>query len=126
MTRFLTAHGRAIWLAVLLVSLGGVIAAMRLPVSLFPNIDFPRVIVSVEAGDRDASQMAAQITRPIEIALREVPGVTRIRSTTSRGSAEISMNFSWGDDIVAAKLATQGALATLLPDLPAGRFRWGE
>ena len=120
MTRFLTAHGRSIWLALLLVSLGGVIAAMRLPVSLFPNIDFPRVIVSVEAGDRDALQMAAQITRPIEIALREVPGVTRIRSTTSRGSAEISINFSWGDDIVAAKLATQGALATLLPDLPAG------
>jgi len=119
-TRFLTAHGRSIWLALLLVSLGGVIAAMRLPVSLFPNIDFPRVIVSVEAGDRDASQMAAQITRPIEIALREVPGVTRIRSTTSRGSAEISINFSWGDDIVAAKLATQGALAALLPDLPAG------
>ncbi len=120
MTRFLTAHGRSIWLALLLMSLAGVIAAMRLPVSLFPNIDFPRVIVAVEAGDRDASQMAAQITRPIEIALREVPGVTRIRSTTSRGSAEISMNFSWGDDIVAAKLATQGALATLLPDLPAG------
>ena len=71
MTRFLTAHGRSIWLALLLVSLGGVIAAMRLPVSLFPNIDFPQVIVSVEAGDRDASQMAAQITRPIEIALRE-------------------------------------------------------
>ena len=64
--------------------------------------------------------MAAEITRPIEIALRAVPGVTRIRSTTSRGSAEVALNFAWGEDMVAATLATQGALATILPDLPAG------
>ena len=120
MTRFLTAHGRTVWLAVILLTLAGVVGASRLPVSLFPHIDYPRVIVSVEAGNRDAAQMAAEITRPIEIALRAVPGVTRIRSTTSRGSAEVSMNFGWGDDIVAAKLATQGALATILPDLPIG------
>ena len=104
----------------ILISLAGLVAATRLPVSLFPQIDYPRVIVSVEAGDRDAEQMAAQITRPIEVALRAVPGVTRIRSTTSRGSAEVAINFDWGDDIVAAKLATQGALATILPDLPVG------
>lgn len=120
MTRFLSTHGRSVWLAVILISLAGLVAATRLPVSLFPQIDYPRVIVSVEAGDRDAEQMAAQITRPIEVALRAVPGVTRIRSTTSRGSAEVAINFDWGDDIVAAKLATQGALATILPDLPAG------
>ena len=120
MTRFLTAHGRTVWLAVILLTLAGLVAGSRLPVSLFPHIDYPRVIVSVEAGNRDAAQMAAEITRPIEIALRAVPGVTRIRSTTSRGSAEVSMNFGWGDDIVAAKLATQGALATILPDLPIG------
>ena len=120
MTRFLTSHGRTVWLAVILLTLAGLVAGSRLPVSLFPHIDYPRVIVSVEAGNRDAAQMAAEITRPIEIALRAVPGVTRIRSTTSRGSAEVSMNFGWGDDIVAAKLATQGALATILPDLPLG------
>ncbi len=120
MTRFLTAHGRTVWLAVILLTLAGLVAGSRLPVSLFPLIDYPRVIVSVEAGNRDAAQMAAEITRPIEISLRAVPGVTRIRSTTSRGSAEVAMNFSWGDDIVAAKLAAQGALATILPDLPVG------
>ena len=120
MTRFLTSHGRTVWLAAILLSIAGIISATRLPVSLFPLIDYPRVIVSVDAGNRDAAQMAAEITRPIEIALRAVPGVTRIRSTTSRGSAEVAMNFGWGDDIVAAKLATQGALATILPDLPLG------
>lgn len=120
MNRFLKTHGRTLWLAVILLTLAGVFAAPRLPVGLFPRIDYPRVVVSVDAGNRDAAQMAAEITRPIEIALRSVPGVTRVRSTTSRGTAEVALNFGWGDDMVAATLASQGALATLLPDLPPG------
>lgn len=118
--RGLAAHARALWLAALLLTLGGIVAALNLPVGLFPHIDYPRVVVSVDAGERDAGEMAAGITRPIEIALRAVPGVETIRSTTSRGTAEVSLNFPWGQDMVAATLATQGALATTLPDLPAG------
>ena len=118
MNRFLTTHGRSVWLAVILLSLAGLMAAPRLPVGLFPHLDYPRVVVSIDAGNRDAAQMAAEITRPVEIALRSVPGVTRIRSTTSRGSAEVALNFAWGHDIVAAALATQGELAVILPDLP--------
>ncbi|ESQ83027.1 hypothetical protein AEAC466_14285 [Asticcacaulis sp. AC466] len=110
----------AIWLAVILLSIGGLIAAFNLPVSLFPHINYPRVVVAIDAGDRDADQMAAEITRPVEIALRAVPNVTRIRSTTSRGSAEVALSFGWGEDMVSAKLATQSALATLITDLPAG------
>jgi multidrug efflux pump subunit AcrB len=113
-------HARALWLAAALIIAGGVFAAPRMPVSLFPHIDFPRVVVSIDAGDRDAQQMVAEITRPIEIALRAVPGVTRVRSTTSRGSAEVAVDFAWSEDMVAATLATQTALATTLPDLPAG------
>ncbi|MEA3030700.1 MAG: hypothetical protein QOG13_2025 [Sphingomonadales bacterium] len=120
MTRFLSAHARAIWFAAILLTLAGLAGATRLPVSLFPHINYPRVVVSIEAGDRDPAQMAAEITRPVEIALREVPGVTQIRSTTSRGAADVGINFGWGDDMVAATLATQGALATILPDLPPG------
>ena len=113
-------HARALWLAAILLTLGGVFAAVKMPVSLFPLISYPRVVVSIDAGEREAAQMTAQITRPIEIALRGVPGVTRIRSTTSRGTAEVALNFAWGHDMVSATLATQSALATLLPDLPTG------
>jgi len=113
-------HARSIWLSVFLVTLAGLVAATRLPVTLFPHIDYPRVVVSIDAGERDAEQMAADITRPAEIALREIPGVKQIRSTTSRGSAEVALSFDWGDDMVSATNATQGALATILPDLPAG------
>jgi multidrug efflux pump subunit AcrB len=104
----------------ILLTLGGIASALSLPVSLFPQIDYPRVVVSIDAGERDAAQMEAQITRPMEIALRGVPGVTRIRSTTSRGSAEIQLNFSWGANMPQALLATEGALATIQPDLPTG------
>ena len=120
MIRALADHARALWLAAVLLTLGGIVAAISLPVSLFPHIDYPRVVVSIDAGDRDAAEMAAAITRPIEVALRAVPGVASVRSTTSRGSAEVSLNFPWGQDMVAATLATQGALAATLPDLPAG------
>lgn len=120
MTDIISKHARSIWLAVILLALAGVVSATRVPVGLFPNIDYPRVVVSVDAGDRDAAQMEAEITRPIEIGLRAVPGVTNVRSVTSRGSAEVALNFQWGDDMVAAAQSTQGALATLLPTLPAG------
>ena len=120
MTDALFRNARAIWLAVILLTLGGIMAGLRLPVSLFPHIDYPRVVVAIESGDRDAGQMAAAITRPIEIALRAVPGVTGIRSTTSRGSAEVALSFEWGDDMVASTQATQGSLASILPDLPTG------
>ncbi|MDB5675746.1 MAG: efflux transporter permease subunit, partial [Sphingomonas bacterium] len=120
MKELMQRHARSIWLSVFLVTLAGLVAATRLPVTLFPHIDYPRVVVSIDAGERDAEQMAADITRPAEISLREIPGVKQIRSTTSRGSAEVALSFDWGDDMVSATNATQGALATILPDLPAG------
>ncbi|MTV47167.1 efflux RND transporter permease subunit, partial [Streptococcus pneumoniae] len=66
MSRILARHRASIAFAVLLVTLGGILAALRLPVALFPQIDFPRVIVSIDAGERAPSEMAAAITRPLE------------------------------------------------------------
>lgn len=120
MSALLERHRRAILLAVVLLTLGGVVAALRLPVGLFPVIDYPRIVVSIDAGERDAGAMAAAITRPMEIALRAVPGVTHIRSTTSRGSAEIALSFDWGQDMVTSLLGVQGRLATLQAELPPG------
>ncbi len=120
MSGLLNRFAKAIWLALGLMTLGGIVAAISLPVGLFPQINYPRIVVSIDAGERDPGQMAVQITRPLETALRTVPGVTHIRTTTSRGSAEASLSFNWGEDMVAATLATQGALASTLPDLPPG------
>lgn len=120
MSDFLQRHRASIALAVLLVTLGGVLAALKLPVALFPQIDYPRVVVSIDAGERAPAEMAAVITRPAEIALRSVPGVNRIRSTTSRGSAEISLFFPWGENMVTSELGVRTEVAALAQDLPAG------
>ncbi len=98
----------------------GAIGAFSLPSSLFPAVDFPRVVVSLDAGDQPAEQMEVLVTRPIEQAIRRVPGVTNVRSTTSRGSAEVSVSFDWHTDMASATLQVNAATAQVMPQLPAG------
>lgn len=120
MTAWLRTHTRTIILAFVLLIAAGLISAISLPVSLFPKIDFPRVVVSIDAGDRPVDQMVTQVTRAAEQALRSVPGVKGIRSTSSRGVAEVSVTFNWGADMVAATLQAESAVNAILTDLPQG------
>ncbi len=113
-------HRRSVLFFVLLLALAGAFSAFKLPVTLFPNVDFPRVEVTLDAGDRTAEQMTLQVTIPVEEAVRRVPGVMNVRSTTSRGSAEISVYFPWGTDMATATLQVNAAIAQRLPTLPLG------
>ncbi len=118
-TKWMEAHRRTILVLLAVLVAGGAAAAFHLPVSLFPQVSFPRVEVILDVGDRPADQMAIQVTRPVEEAVRAVPGVTRVRSITSRGSALVIIRFRWGMDMVAAMLQVESAIHSL-PDLPAG------
>ncbi len=113
-------HRRSILFLFLLLALGGLFASLQLPVSLFPDVAFPRVVVALEAGDQPARQMEMQLTRPVEEAVRSVSGVQDVRSTTSRGSAEVSINFGWGTDMTSAALQIGSAISQILPQLPPG------
>jgi CzcA family heavy metal efflux pump len=119
-SRWMQDHRRSILFLLSVAVLGGLIAIWTLPVSLFPYVDFPRVMVSLDAGDRAAERMMIEVTFPIEQAIRAVPGVRDLRSTTSRGAAEISVNFDWSQDMVAAMLQVQSAINQVLPSLPQG------
>ncbi len=112
-------HRRSILFLALILALAGVAAGLKLPVALFPHVNFPRVVVTLDAGDRPADQMVIAVTRPVEQAVRSVPGVVGLRSTSSRGSAELSINFGWGDDMVAAMLQVESAINQVMPELPA-------
>jgi CzcA family heavy metal efflux pump len=103
-----------------LLIVGGVLSAFLMPVSLFPDVRFPRIAVTVDAGDRPADQTEAVITRPVEQAIRAIPGVQNLRSTTSRGSAEISTNFAWGSNMDLALQRVEAALTRTQQSLPAG------
>ncbi len=113
-------HRRSLVFMFLALALAGAAAAFRMPVSLFPQVSFPRVVVSAESGDRPAQQMLFQTTIPIEEAIRRVPAVRNLRSRTSRGSAELSVNFDWGTDMSSATLQVNSAIAQILPTLPPG------
>ena len=101
-------------------ALGGVFAGLNLPIALFPNVAYPRVEVNISAGDRPADAMVVAVTRPVEQAIRTVAGVTSVRSTTSRGSAELSITFAWGNDMDRANQQIESAVARIVPDLPQG------
>ncbi len=113
-------HRRSLLALLAIAIVGGVVAGFGLPVGLFPNIAFPRVAVSIEAGDRPIDQMAAVITRPFEQAVRAVPGVTDLRSTTSRGAADLKVSFAWNSDMNLALQRTEAALARAAALLPPG------
>ncbi|MHB8453930.1 MAG: efflux RND transporter permease subunit [Acidiferrobacterales bacterium] len=119
-TQWVQAHRRSILFFVLALALAGVFAAFRLPVTLFPNVDFPRVVVSLDAGDRPADLMEVQVTMPVEEAVRRVPGVRDVRSTTSRGAADVSVNFDWGIHMGLATTQVSEAITQILPQLPRG------
>lgn len=113
-------HGRSIILVMLALALAGGYVTTVLPVGLFPQVSFPRAVVTVDAGDRPADQMTLLVTVPVEQAIRRVPGVRHLRSTSSRGEAQISVDFDWGADMVSSTLQIDAAIATVLPSLPAG------
>src|SRR5437867_4107569 len=119
-TGWIQRHRSSLLFLIVVLVVSGVAVIRNLPVALFPYISFPRVVVSLDAGDRPAERMMIEVTFPIEQAVRAIPGVRNVRSTTSRGSAEISINFDWGGDMVSAMLQAQSEVNKILPTLPAG------
>ena len=116
----LARHARAIVIVAFALALAGLASSFTLPVGLFPQVSFPRVVIDLDAGDRPADQTALLLTRPVEEAIRTVPGVVGLRSETTRGSAQISVDFGWGRDMIASTLQVDSAIARVLPSLPAG------
>ena len=117
---WMQAHRRSVLFLLALLALGGLLSSFTLPVALFPHVQFPRIVVSLDAGDRPAERMTNEVTMPIEEAVRSVPGLRSLRSTSSRGAADISINFDWGEDMVSAMLQVESAINKVLPELPPG------
>jgi multidrug efflux pump subunit AcrB len=117
---FIERHARSIVLVALALAAAGVVSAISLPVGLFPQVAFPRVVVDLDAGSRPADQTALLVTRPVEEAIRTVPGVLDVRSASSRGTAQISVDFGWGRDMVSSTLLVDVAVSQILPNLPPG------
>src|SRR5205814_5077125 len=104
-------YGRAIVTVTLLLAVAGLYSAFQLPSDIYPPLVFPRVVVIGHSGTLPAHTMMLTVTRPIEQALMEVPGIRRVRSTTFRGATEISAQFDPSTDMVVALQQAQGHVA---------------
>ena len=116
----LARQSRALVTIAVALAIAGLVAALSLPVGLFPQVSFPRVVVDIDAGSRPADQTARSVTTPVEQALRAVQGVQNVRSETTRGSAQISIDFGWGRDMTASTLLVEAAMSRALGALPPG------
>src|SRR5690349_17940949 len=111
-------QSRAIVVIVLLLCAAGIYAAWQLPIAVFPETDFPRIVIIIDNGEAPASQTLVSVTRPIEEAMNGIPGIARIKSKTARGSVEISLYFNWGGDINQELSLVQARMSQLVTTLP--------
>src|SRR5258705_11387694 len=108
--RVVSNQSRAIVVLVALLCAAGLYAAWQLPISIFPQTDFPRIVIIVDNGEAPASQTLVSVTRPIEEAMNGIPGIARIKSKTARGSSEINLYFDWHGDIIQERQLDQGRI----------------
>ncbi len=118
LARLVSDQSRAILVMVALLCAAGLYAAWQLPIAIFPQTDFPRIVIIVDNGVAPAAQTLVSVTRPIEEAMNGVPGIARIKSKTSRGSSEVSLFFNWNVDIRQSLQLVQARLSQLASTLP--------
>jgi len=106
-----------LFVTISLALVGGYLA-LSIPISVFPNTDFPRIVVGVDNGVMPIDQMLVTITRPIEEAVNSVPGLLKVTSITSRGSAEVDLFFDWNSDMILTLQRVDAVVARLQAELP--------
>ena len=109
---------RTIFFFALALTIAGIYAFFQVPISVFPETNFPRVVIGVDNGVMPVEQMQVTITKPIEDGMNSVPGLVTIRSTTSRGSAEVSLFFDWSVDMFKTLELVNAALGRVQQSLP--------
>ncbi len=111
-------HGKSIIFVILTLVAAGVYLAFTIPIAVFPETSFPRIVVGVDNGVAPIDQMLVTVTRPIEEALNSVPGLERVQSITSRGSMEVDLFFSWKVEMFQTLELVNAALARVQSSLP--------
>ena len=110
----------AVYLLTAFLTIAGVYSFFKLPSNIYPNLDFPRVIILVHSGDLSPQTMLLTVTRPLEESVSTVQGVNRVRSKTIRGAASVGVLFNPGMDMKYALQLVQGRVSEVQSSLPPG------
>jgi multidrug efflux pump subunit AcrB len=119
LNRLVAEHARAIIVLAVLTAALGVVAGASLPSDIYPPLQFPRFVIIARSGTTPARTMMLTVTRPLEQAMMEVPGIRRVRSTTFRGATELSAQFDPATDMTVAVQQAQSRIAETRGQLPA-------
>ena len=115
---FCRRHAKALVFTIAALAISGVAMMLHMPISLFPDVTFPRIVVLADNGSEPAERMMVEVTRPLEEVATAVPGVRYVRSKTSRGSTEISIGLNWNVDVQQTLGLIQGRIANIRNELP--------
>src|SRR5438105_3297825 len=108
----------AVVLTTVLLVLGGVYGASRMPSGVYPEITFPRIGVVAKRPGSDVRSMELQVTIPLEQAVSTVVGAARVRSKTIRGGCDIFIDFSPGTEMKRAEQLTWNRIGAARSQLP--------
>src|SRR5215475_492284 len=111
-------HSRSIIFLIVVLAIIGIYEAFQIPVAVFPTTNFPLIKIGVDNGVMPIEQMEVTITRPLEQAVNIVPGLESVRSTTSRGSAEIDLFFNWNVNMILTLQLVDAAVSRIQSSLP--------
>ncbi|TFG42561.1 MAG: efflux RND transporter permease subunit, partial [Bacteroidia bacterium] len=100
------------------IIIGGLFLYGRIQTSLFPEITFPKIKVIADNGEQPIDKMMISVTRPLEDAIKQVPDLKMLRSTTSRGTCEISAFLNWDADINVNQQMLESRIAQIKNMLP--------
>jgi len=99
MKNFFTTYKNPVTVLVVIIIMAGLFAYSKMQTSLFPEITFPKIKIIADAGQQPVKKMMITVTRELENAVKQVPDLKMIRSSTSRGSCEISAFMDWNANI---------------------------
>jgi len=115
---FFVSYKNPLTVTLVLIILGGMFAYSRLQTSLFPEITFPKIKVIADAGLQPVGKMMVTVTKPLENAIKQVPDLQYVRSTTSRGSCEISAFMEWNANIDLSQQRIESKINEIKNNLP--------
>src|ERR1700744_3217293 len=115
---YFISHKKPIALVLFLVIVAGLYSYTKMQTSLFPDINFPKIKIIADEGLQPVNKMMVTVTKPLENAIKQVPDLQTVRSTTSRGSCEISAYMNWGADIDLSQQRIQASIDQIKNELP--------
>ncbi len=118
MNNFFVRHKNGLSTIIFLIVLGGIFAFTKMQTSLFPEITFPKIKIIADAGQMPINKMMITVTKPLENAIKKVQDLKIVRSTTSRGSCEISAFIDWNADVDVSKQRIESKINQIKNDLP--------